>query len=316
MPLNLFGIKASSPSHIVVFCCIENQVFVVLPKHLDSLHLFCSHRCYFFGGQFTKFGKARQFDRYHLFLRFYALTTTPKLKAHIVDVFTHKPFAGNPAGVVMDASGLSEIQMQQIAREINLSETAFVVEKDLPDADFHIRFFTPLTEVDLCGHATIGTFFLLAEEGVISRDLPEIRVCQKTKAGILPLRILYRNDGSVNRVMMSQAPPKFREAPIEREELAEILRVSPDNFSDSYPLELAFTGLWHLMVFVNSREALDSLRPDYATLSEMNKNIGVVTTHLFTLDTVDPSSTVYCRDFAPAVGVNEDPVTGRPHAVR
>jgi len=234
----------------------------------------------------------------------------PKVIVRIVDAFTDRPFAGNPAGVVLDASELTENDMQKIAREINLSETAFIVRKKTYESDFETRFFTPITEVDLCGHATIATYFVLANEGKLPRSSTDIQIKHKTKSGILPVRIFYKG-GEVDRVMMSQNRPKFRAPLVDRIELARIINISPETLiSRDLPLEQAFTGLWHLMVPVKSKEVIDAIRPDFLSLAEMNKKIRVTTTHLFTFDTVDPSSTVYCRDFAPAVGVNEDPVTG------
>ncbi len=231
------------------------------------------------------------------------------LCAWVVDAFTKTPFAGNPAGVVLDAEGLAESEMQLVAREIHHSETAFVVGKDLPDADFHVRFFTPVTEVDLCGHATIAAFFLLAKEGRIRKSGDTTLVHQKTKAGILPLRIEY-GEKSIDRVMMRQAPPQFRAPQMDRNRLARLLRLEPTDLWEALPLEQAYTGLWHLIVPVKTRGAVDGARPDFSSLGEMNQEIGVITTHLFTLETNDTIAPIYCRDFAPAVGVNEDPVTG------
>ena len=130
------------------------------------------------------------------------------LSARVVDAFTETPFAGNPAGVVLDAEGLTESEMQLVAREIHHSETAFVVGKDLPDADFHVRFFTPVTEVDLCGHCDDGGLFPLAKEGRSRKCGDTTLVSQKTKTGILPLKIEYGKKG-IARVMMRQAPPQL-----------------------------------------------------------------------------------------------------------
>lgn len=231
------------------------------------------------------------------------------LFASIVDAFAETPFAGNPAGVVLDADGLTESEMQLVAREINHSETAFVVGKDLPDADFHVRFFTPVTEVDLCGHATIAAFFLLAKEGRIRKGGDTTLVRQKTKAGILPLRIEYGEKG-IARVMMRQAPPQFRAPQIDGGRLSRLLRLKPTDLCEVLPLEQAYTGLWHLIVPLKTRAAVDGARPDFSSLGEVNREIGAITTHLFTLETNNTNASIYCRDFAPAVGVNEDPVTG------
>jgi trans-2,3-dihydro-3-hydroxyanthranilate isomerase len=91
--------------------------------------------------------------------------TNSALAIYWVDAFTDRPFQGNPAVVVPQADGLTDFQMQQIAREVNCSETAFVLTAATPEADFRLRWFTPTQEVDLCGHATIAAFHALAQEG-------------------------------------------------------------------------------------------------------------------------------------------------------
>src|SRR5438067_13631590 len=104
------------------------------------------------------------------------------LAAYKVDAFTTEPFTGNPAGVVPHADGLSDRDMQRIAREMNLSETAFVLPSAAPGAAMRLRYFTPATEVPLCGHATVATFHLLAELGTL-RAPTALRI--ETKAGVL-----------------------------------------------------------------------------------------------------------------------------------
>ncbi|MGE5653287.1 MAG: PhzF family phenazine biosynthesis protein [Bacillota bacterium] len=227
-----------------------------------------------------------------------------------VDAFTGIPFGGNPAGVVTDARDLTEGQMQRVAAEMNLSETAFVVPSPDQGADFNVRFFTPKNEVDLCGHATIATFFTLAEEGRIRRSPEQASavVKQRTKAGILAVEVEFAN-GVPDRVMMTQAEPQFRATTIDREQIAAVLGLRAAQIRTDWPLELAYTGLWHLMVPVVSAQAVDAAQPDLAKLTELNRSEGVHTTHL-----IAPSghqgSLVYTRDYAPAVGIPEDPATG------
>jgi PhzF family phenazine biosynthesis protein len=121
-----------------------------------------------------------------------------KIELKQIDAFTKTPFQGNPAGVVLRAEGFTSEQMQRIAREMNLSETAFVVKRR-DGRIFSVRFFTPGKEVNLCGHATIATFHALAETGEIPPSTPYTEVIQETKVGRLPVRI-YDSDES------SQAP--------------------------------------------------------------------------------------------------------------
>lgn len=268
-----------------------------------------------------------------------------------VDAFTDVLFGGNPAGVVPDATGLTEEAMQKIAREMALSETAFIMDKRglgtragrAGDADFDVRFFTPWNEVDLCGHATIGSFWLLAELGVIrlgrsdgtgkpgdhycaqrhhesrTGDGGETRVFQRTKAGLLPVDIAAGCEGTPARVMMTQNLPSVVAEPAREEivELESILGapkgcitafVGPDG-RRAAP-QVVTTGLPDLIVPVVSREALLSMRPNMSALIDFCNAKKIISCHCFSFETLDPASTIHCRDFSPAVGVPEESATG------
>lgn len=254
----------------------------------------------------------------------------------LVDAFTEKPLSGNPAGVVLDADGLSEEEMQAIAREVNASETVFVLRPSLPAADFRTRFFSPVREVDLCGHATIAAFYLLGELGRLNnarqgipqkkesasppthvpgcgqrRDGLSTVVRQQTRAGIFPVEIQFGTDGRVSAVYMSQPQPQFRAYTGSLDGLAGALGVSRDAIERAgLPVGCAWTGLWHLMVPVMSLGVLGSLAPDQVALARLNEAVGVVTTHVFTIETMYPESTAHSRSFAPLLGIAEDPQTG------
>ena len=138
-----------------------------------------------------------------------------------VDAFTTIPLSGNPAGVVTNADELDDVYMQRIAREMNLSETAFVQNSGV--ADFRLRFFTPKCEIDLCGHATIGAIYALIEEGRIPLRSDHTLVHQETKAGILPIEI-YSNNNIVQNIMMTQAIPQFKDLGVDNREISDILK--------------------------------------------------------------------------------------------
>lgn len=239
-----------------------------------------------------------------------------------VDAFTDKPFCGNPAGVVIDASSLSESEMQLIAREMNLSETAFV--KDLrrhtnAEADFEVRFFTPKCEVDLCGHATIGTFWLLAELGAIYQQGESSKVLQKTRAGILPVIVNWKkNSSGPENIIMEQSIPKILGSPSsqEVEELAGILHAPLSYLRTNWAPgpQVVSTGLPDLILPVADPLALSSIEPNMQALSEFCKRLGVISVHcvapLSPLGDSDGSPRFRCRDFAPAVGIPEEPATG------
>jgi trans-2,3-dihydro-3-hydroxyanthranilate isomerase len=238
-----------------------------------------------------------------------------EIDVYQVDAFTDVLFGGNPAGVVPDAGGLSEDTMQKIAREMNLSETAFVVDtRGKGTADFDVRFFTPLSEVDLCGHATIGAFWLLAEMGRIPPGEDEIRTTQSTKAGILPVDVAFGCEGTPSRVMMTQVPPMFLgEATADEIAELEVMLGAPKGcimeFGRARP-QVVSTGLPDLITPVSSREALLSMRPNMAALTDFCNERKIISVHCFSMETIDPRATVHCRDFSPAVGVPEESATG------
>ena len=128
-----------------------------------------------------------------------------KYRIYQVDAFTRSRFHGNPAGVVPDADGLTDEQMQRIARELNNSETAFIFSPQSAEHDAVVRFFTPTTEVPLCGHATIAAHYVRAIEGTAVSG----RVLQKTKAGILPVDIVKEDDDF--SIIMTQGNPEIGE---------------------------------------------------------------------------------------------------------
>lgn len=220
---------------------------------------------------------------------------------YVVNAFTDKPFKGNPAGVVLDADRLDKKTMQDIAAEIRCSETAFVMGSDT--ADFKVRFFSPLREVNLCGHATIATFHAMAEMGFVRAD----KLTMETKAGILGVEI--RKDG----VFMEQSNPVFREAGIDRVEIASALNVNVEEFSD-LPVEAVSTGLFSLNIPIDRLATIKGMKPDFNRVKKVCKKSGVGSLFVFTFETLSNECFVHARCFAPLYGVDEDPVTGTANA--
>src|ERR1041384_3296984 len=138
---------------------------------------------------------------------------------YTLDVFTNTRFEGNPLAVFTDGDGLSQDTMQAIAREMNLSETVFVQKPTEHDALARLRIFTTQTELKLAGHPVIGTWFLLAELGVVPAQEGGVHILQQTGAGILPVEILFK-DGRPERVTMTQKDAAFRPAKINKKALA------------------------------------------------------------------------------------------------
>lgn len=234
-----------------------------------------------------------------------------KIKIYQVDAFTNKAFGGNPAGVVFDAEELSDEQMQKIANEMALSETAFISKSYSDGYDYEVRFFTPTEEVDLCGHATIGAFYLMAKLGLINSKEKVVTVKQKTLAGVLPVEIIF-NKGTVSKVMMTQAKPKYLFTVEEIDELAKIMDINKEDIGiDKFGgVPMAYsTGLPDIMLPVKNIEVLERIKPNFSLLSKYSKNKKVIGVHAFTLKDIN-KNIVSCRNFAPAYGINEEAATG------
>jgi trans-2,3-dihydro-3-hydroxyanthranilate isomerase len=229
-----------------------------------------------------------------------------------VDAFSDVPLGGNPAGVVPNAVGLNSIDMLNIARKMNLSETAFIFHINDDLADYEVRFFTPTQEVDLCGHATIASFFALASKGMITGNNNVKIIKQKTKAGILPVE-LYFKDTKIHSVMMTQTKPKFGFKVENISELAQIMGISESDIGiEGYCLtpQAVSTGLTDIMLPVKSLSALKAINPNFARLTEYSNNLDIIGVHAFTLETEEEASTLACRNFGPAAGIDEEAATG------
>jgi len=205
---------------------------------------------------------------------------------YIADAFTSRPFAGNPAAVCLLKEAAEEEWMQHVAAEMNLSETAFLH----PAEDgYGLRWFTPTTEVDLCGHATLASSHVLAERG----ELPEgVQVPYHTRSGLLTAR---RSHGLIQ--LDFPADPDTESEP-------------PPDLLDALGAEARYVGQAHVgyLVELESEAKVRALKPDFARLANV-PTPGVVVTSPATSDKYDFVS----RFFGPALGIDEDPVTGAAH---
>lgn len=234
------------------------------------------------------------------------------MEIHQVDVFTRTPLSGNPAAVVTDAGELDTARMQAIAREMNLSETAFVLPSEGDDHDIGVRFFTPTTEVPSCGHATLAAHFVLVDTGRRPTGLTR----QRTGAGILPVRTERTEDGL--RMTMTQTPPSW-DAPLGDRALGELLDalgLLPGEWIEELPVQRIDTGNSKFLVPVRSRTVLDALQPHRARLRAFSRVHPSGGFYLFTRPQQIPGRggvrtlSAHARMFAPQIGIPEDPVTG------
>lgn len=182
-----------------------------------------------------------------------------KRRLYTLDVFTTKPLAGNPLAVVTDGDGLSRQQMQAVAREMNLAETVFVQRPTNNRALARLRIFTTTHELPLAGHPVVGTWFLLAELGVVPASEGPVQVLQQTGAGILPVEITF-HDGCPSRVTMTQKEARFKSPKISRTALAEALGLRPSDIDSGLPIESVSTGIFNLMVPLCTKAALPKIQ--------------------------------------------------------
>jgi PhzF family phenazine biosynthesis protein len=229
-----------------------------------------------------------------------------EIRVYHVDAFTTQKFGGNTAGVVLDAEYLTEDEMQCIAKELNLPESVFLLPSQEDGVDYKVKYFTPAEEINFCGHATIGLTWLLAIEFGLAEKKQGIVL--ETNVGKVPV-VWPKEDGKINVVEMTQVVPKTQEIKIDLKILSQLIGVKAENIDVDYPIKLSNTGNWHLLVPIKNQKEIDEATPDLMALGKHNKEHSISTTHLYTFNTTGDYD-LYTRDFAPGVGIPEDPVTG------
>ena len=228
------------------------------------------------------------------------------------DAFSARPGRGNPAGVVLDAKGLSEAAMQAIARAVGFNETAFVLPSTR--ADLRLRYFTPGHEVDLCGHATVGSVVALHQHGLLPGAGFPRRLTMETGAGLLPITVDVGEAGPI--VVMAQAPARFESFSGSRAALAHVLGIGEEDFHPGLRVLYGSTGLWTLVVPVRSLDAIRRMKPLTEEFPSVLVEMPGASIHSFCLETTDPSAHLHARHFSsPRSGTVEDPVTGTASGV-
>lgn len=248
-----------------------------------------------------------------------------------VDVFTNKAFHGNPAGIIENADGLSVEEMQNIAGEINLSESAFITGTTSQKSLARVRYFTPSNQLDISGHTTIAACFTLIESGQIELSDGVNRIYLETNIGDVPLDIYFKTNleskkesdfneeeesnavkingrGGLQKIMTRQSVKEFRRSDISTEEIADILQIDESEILQTgLPMENIYTGLKQFLIPIKHKETILNLKPDLIKLSLMNRKHDIQTNDIFSLDTYSDNSMVYSRHFAPDIGLWEDP---------
>lgn len=223
-----------------------------------------------------------------------------------IDAFTDRPLYGNPAAVVFDADDLPAEMMQRIAREMNLSETVFILKPSSPEVDYRVRIFTPINELPFAGHPTIA-----AAHSVLTR-FPEKNAAtllrQECGIGIVPVEILPTRNGD-RLLRMTQGMPIYRETNLSRLLVAKMLGCDESDLAMS-PFEVVSTGVPWLIVELARFEAISALDPDQGLIAQECKALHAAGLTVFAERGDDAPVHIRVRTFAPGEGVPEDPVCG------
>lgn len=222
-----------------------------------------------------------------------------------VDAFTSRPLYGNPAAVVFDADDIATATMQKIAREMNLSETVFILKPTNPLADYRVRIFTPMNELPFAGHPTVA-----AAHSVLAR-FPEkadaVLLRQECGIGIIPIKVI-RSDTALT-LRMTQATPEYRGTGLSRATVAEMLGCAESDLADQ-PFEVISTGVPWLIAELSRFSAISNLHPDQGLIARQCKAIKAAGITVFAECEASAGARIRVRTFAPGEGVSEDPVCG------
>ncbi|RVU55754.1 PhzF family phenazine biosynthesis protein [Anaerosphaera multitolerans] len=226
---------------------------------------------------------------------------------YLVNAFTDRAYNGNATGVILCNEKMDDEEMQNIAKDLNQSETVFINKVDTDV--YATRFFTPEREINLCGHATIATFYAMGEnEYLRPMDKGIKKVIQHTKCGKIPVELEYENRRVQNVYMMLN--PQIVRKSIETEEIAEALNLSMEDIGyKDYDLkpEKVETGGSDVVIPVKSIDVIQKLKPDYEKIYKLSKREDVVSFQVFTLES---ENKVRQRTFSPSIGVNEEAGSG------
>src|SRR5262249_33419464 len=220
-----------------------------------------------------------------------------KVQIHQVNAFTRRPFTGNPAGVVLNAEGLSDAEMLAIARELNNADTAFVLNADGGDHDVRARFFTPRTEAGFVGHATVAAHYVLSRRQEAPRHLR-----QKSKAGAVDIEI--RGVGEDRSIAVRQTTPPPGPDPHDRDRKAglDALALANDDLDTRCPLRIVGSSSTRLMIGVRGQEPLRHLKPDMTRLTTLSAQVGAAGYFVFAVTHGASDHLTESRMFCPALG--------------
>jgi trans-2,3-dihydro-3-hydroxyanthranilate isomerase len=235
------------------------------------------------------------------------------LSFFILDVFASAKYTGNQLAVCLDAGDLTDRQMQQIAREINFSETTFVTNSQPVNGGYDTRIFTPTTELPFAGHPTLGTAFAIQQELIRDRtDSHSETLCKRVnlnyRVGQIPVDFNYVG-GEPDILWMSQQQPKFY-APLAAETLAKVIGVNESDIDRQYPIEPVSTGLPFIIIPLTNLAAASRAKLNLELYEGVVADLPAQAILIFCTESVDPQCQLHVRVFTECFGIPEDPATG------
>ncbi len=232
-------------------------------------------------------------------------------KYYTLDVFTDVTFGGNQLAVFPDASKIPDNQLQKIANEMKLSETTFIYPTEHSDCDYKVRIFTPVQELPMAGHPTLGTAYVLTSfENLSGKD--ELTMTLEEGVGPIKVDILIEN-GVPGLITMQQYNPRIS-APFEdRDAIAKLLSLRENQLVSDLPIQILDCGVPYMMVPVKDLKSVESIKFRLDVYDDLYQEHRIPFTLAYTLETVHLQNDVHCRMFAPEAGVLEDPATGSAH---
>lgn len=232
-----------------------------------------------------------------------------KVKVFHYDAFSLTPNKGNPAGVVLNADHLNEDEMQRIALKVGFNETVFVLHSG--KADLRLKYFTPGHEINLCGHATMGSLYCLKSRGLLG-DRETIDI--ETNVGILPIE--FDNKGDQLTIRMKQDQPHFISFDGDIGKLAESMGLMKEDIDLTKPIVYGSTGTWTLLVPVKELRRFKDMKPKNKLFPDVLMENPKSSIHPFCFETYDKNALMHARHFSsPYSGPIEDPITGTASGV-
>lgn len=229
------------------------------------------------------------------------------MKFYILDVFAPKIFAGNQLAVFPDAADIPRNRFSQLAREMNYSETTFVLPPKSPEANAAVRIFTPNTELPFAGHPTLGTAFLLASTGAV-KLAKDLTMVLELKAGLVRVSVELK-DSQRGKAIMEQPVPQSRGTVSDLAAIAASICLTSDDIAP-YPPEVIANAVSFFIVPIKSMRALERARPNGALLETLLAKLNVEGLICFSTETIEAGSQAHVRAFFPGLGISEDPATG------